>query len=366
MRSLLAVVLAACTPEADVSALPPIDSPPIVPDAPVAPETGESKALEMDFAGGANGAPYGMAFFIPPNTKAVATSKVLSDGSEGFELVAEAPGDAVVCAQPLRVVGPFVVSARQRVAAVSGGTQAWNGVHAEVRARREDGTLVEVPGTRYLPLRQVTAPGDWETWEARVETPPPGTHKVEVCWRFVGTTGTLEVDRMALVSDGVPLPAPLPVVSLRWELDEVGPAGSPEGVEFLLPPGTRGATLEAKEGGIHFGVTSPGNALACTQSFSVAPGMLFRGRMRLRDVASDHRAWTGFVAEVRTYDMIGGLASPPGMPFSTLRTWKEASDWAEFETAFAPPRGAVTGKLCFRFVESTGVADLDWLAVGPG
>ena len=94
--------------------------------------------------------------------------------------------------------------------------------------------------------------------------------------------------------------------------------------------------------------------------------MVFRGRYRIRELETDAREWTGFVAEVRTYDMVGGLASPAGMPFSTLKTWKAADDaWADFESAFAPPKGAVTGKLCFRFVESTGKVDLDWAAVGP-
>jgi len=120
----LLTLLFGCTPEADVSALPPIDSAPIVPDAPSSAALGESKALEMDFAGGLNGAPYGLAFFIPPGTQAVATSGLLSDGSEGFTLTAQAPGDAVVCSQPIGVVGAFTVTARQRVAEFGGAAQA--------------------------------------------------------------------------------------------------------------------------------------------------------------------------------------------------------------------------------------------------
>ncbi|MDP2315274.1 MAG: hypothetical protein Q8P41_20415 [Pseudomonadota bacterium] len=360
------LVLAGCTPEADVSTLPPIASVPLVPDAPVAAASGESKALEMDFAGGQSGAPYGMAFFIPPGTQAVATTGLLSDGSEGFSLTAQAAGDAVVCSQPIGVAGPITISARQRVTTLGAVAQAWHGAQVELRARTEDGRLVEVPGTRYLPLRQVNAAGDWETWDQRVD-PPAGSRKVELCWRLVGTTGTIEVDRATVVSDGVPLPAPIPVVSVRWDLDTPGPSGAPEGFEFMLPPGTRGASLTVSEGAIRFESSSASNALACSQPFSVAPGMLFRGRYRLRDLQTDARTWTGFVAEVRTYDMIGGLASPAGLPFSVLQTWKApTAGWAEFESAFAPPVGAVTGKLCFRFVESTGAVDLDWAAVGPG
>ncbi|MES2641961.1 MAG: hypothetical protein V4850_20900 [Myxococcota bacterium] len=360
------LALSACTPEADVSALPPIASVPLVPDADVAAVTGESKALEMDFAGGTNGAPYGMAFFIPPGTRAVATAGLLSDGSEGFTFTAEAPGDAVVCSQAIGVAGPITITARHRVATLGAVAQAWHGAQVELRARTAEGLLVEVPGTRYLPLRQINAAGDWATWEQRVD-PPAGARKVELCWRIVGTTGTLEVDRATVVSDGVPLPVAAPVVSVRWDLDTPGPSGAPEGFDFMVPPGTRGASIVTDDGAIHFETTAASNALACSQPFSVAPGMLFRGRYRLRALETDTRAWTGFVAEVRTYDMIGGLASPGGVPFTVLQTWKApTADWAEFESAFAPPTGAVTGKLCFRFVESTGAVDLDWAAVGPG
>lgn len=363
---ILVLLLHACTPEPDRSALPPIASVPLVPDAGVVAVTGESKALEMDFAGGTNGAPYAMAFFIPPGTQAVATAGALSDGSEGFTFTATAPGDGVVCSQPIGVAGPITVSARQRVTTLGAVAQAWHGAQVELRARTEGGVLVEVPGTRYLPLRQVNAAGDWESWEQRVD-PPAGSRKVELCWRLIGTTGSIEVDRATVVSDGVPLPLAVPVVSVRWELDTPGPSGVPEGFDFMLPPGTRGASLVTEAGAIRFETTAVSNALACSQPFSVAPGMLFRGRYRLRDLQTDARSWTGFVAEVRTYDMIGGLASPAGLPFSVLQTWKAPTpDWAEFESAFAPPTGAVTGKLCFRFVESTGAVDLDWVAVGPG
>lgn len=355
-----------CTPEADVSTLPPIDVVPVVPDVEGGFDAGESKALEMDFAGGQAGAPYGMAFFIPPGTQATATTGLLSDGSEGFSLTAMVPGDAVVCSQPILVAGPITVSARERVAELGAITQDWHGAQVELRSRTEDGVLVEVPGTRYLPLRLTNVAGDWQEWEQRVE-PPAGARKVELCWRLVGTTGTIEVDRAAVVTDGVPLPAVVPVVSVRWELDEAGPSGAPEGFEFSVPPGTRGASLTTADKSVRFETTAASNALACTQPFSVAPGMRFTGRYRIRELTTDARDWTGFVAEVRSYDMIGGLASPQGVPFTVLQTWKAPTgDWAEFESPFAPPKGAATGKLCFRFVESTGKVDIDWAAVGPG
>lgn len=361
--SVLFALLVGCTPEPDRSALPPIDVVPVVPNVEGGADAGESRAFAMDFGGGRNGAPYGLAFFVPPGTPATATAGVLSDGSEGFALTAQAPGDAVVCTDAMQVAGPVTIAARQRVLTLDGATQGWHGAHAELRARDAAGALVEVPGTRFLPVHQVSAAGDWEEWETQVD-PPAGAKKVELCWRVVGTAGTLEVDRATFVSAGVPLPVLPPVVAVRWELEEPGPGGAPEGFDLMVPPGTQGAKVALEEGAIRFETTAPGNALACSQPVSVAPGMIFRGRARIRELSTDARDWTGFVAEVRTYDMVGGLASPPGMPFSTLRTWKAADgEWAEFESAFAPPKGAVTGKLCFRFVESTGKADIDWAAI---
>jgi hypothetical protein len=352
-----------CTPEADRSTLPPIDRVPIVPNVEGGVDAGESRAFTMDFGGGRNGAPYGLAFFIPPGAAARTTAGVLSDGSEGFTLQADAPGDAVVCSDAMQVAGPVTVKARQRLVALDGAGQAWAGAHAELRLRDKDNGLVEVPGTRFLPLHQVNVAGDWEEWETRVE-PPAQAKKAELCWRLVAAAGTLEVDRASFVSDGVPLPILPAVVAVRWELDEAGPGGNPEGFDLMVPPGTKGATLGLVDGHIRFETTAAGNALACSQPVSVAPGMLFKGRVRVRELNVDAREWTGFVAEVRTYDMVGGLASPQGVPFTTLRNWRSADGaWSEFETAFAPPKGAVNGKLCFRFVEATGKADIDWAAI---
>jgi hypothetical protein len=79
--SLLFALLAGCTPEADRSALPPIERAPVVPDVAGGADAGESRSFAMDFGGGRNGAPYGLAFFIPSGTKAAATAGNLSDGS---------------------------------------------------------------------------------------------------------------------------------------------------------------------------------------------------------------------------------------------------------------------------------------------
>ena len=40
--------------------------------------------------------------------------------------------------------------------------------------------------------------------------PAPGAVKGEVCYRFVNSTGKVEVDRLEVVAPGVPIPAALP------------------------------------------------------------------------------------------------------------------------------------------------------------
>ena len=45
-------------------------------------------------------------------------------------------------------------------------------------------------------------------------------------------------------------------------------------------------------------------------------------------------------------------------------TIREPGDWMTFEQPFAPPSDAITGKLCFRFVESTGEVLVDEVSVG--
>ena len=50
--------------------------------------------------------------------------------------------------------------------------------------------------------------------------------------------------------------------------------------------------------------------------------------------------------------------------FALLHAFKAPGDWQDFDAVYAPPVSAVTGKLCFRFVESTGDALIDEAGVG--
>lgn len=378
----LLLALAGCGSEQDQPLVAPWPDAPVVPDVPSDVPDAESRAFEMDFGGGGSGGPYGVNFFIPTGTVATATTGALDDTRKGFTLTVPQPGDAVVCTASVRMRDHVHLAGTMRVAAVSPTAEAWTGFDVEVRARDEQKQIVAPAGARFVQVEHLRAPTEgFQAWEADVEL-PAGAVQGEVCWRFVKATGTAQVDRLVVESPGVPVPVAPPIVAVDWPLDEPGGAGgAPLGFAFLIPPGTLGAELALYrepataperpapgehdvERGVRMAVRQPGNALVCSDPFSVAPGMVVRGRVRIDAVQTDARAWTGFVAEIRTYDMVGGLASAGATPFTLLKAWKAAGDWETFEAPFAPPAGAANGKLCFRFVESTGEAHIERASVG--
>jgi hypothetical protein len=378
----LLLSLAACSGDsADVVVPPPpVEPPPAVTPPPTTTPTTPGPAavkLDLDTIGGANGAPAGMAFILPPGVPAQATAGTLSDGSSGFKLVATGPGDALVCTTPRPMGSQVAVQARLKLAEIAPGPQDWMGLNIELRARDAAGALVSPAGARYVLLQNLRAAGDWADVQA-VGAVPAGASQGEICFRFVNSTGSVEVDAISLGDPSAPAPAtadgaaPAPAGPVtRWELDQPGgAAGAPAGFSFLIPPGTAGSTLTAGPvtggTGIKMDVTQAGNTLACSDPFPASPSMKVRAHVRLGSVTADARPHTGFVAEVRTFDAGNMLVSPAGSQYTTLATLKAPGDWVDVGGPFAPPPGAATGKLCFRFVESTGSAEIDWAEAGPG
>lgn len=378
---LLFALLACSGDQADVKTVEPTPTPEVAPPEPVAPPpaaapTGESRTFELDAPGGAGGAPDGAAFIVPGGTNAETTAGALSDGSTGMKLVAKAEGDALMCTQLVQLGPTATIGTRMKVSDVKPGPQSWMGLNVELRTRDAAGALVSPAGTRYVLLRNDRAPTDWTEWELPV-TVPAGATQGELCFRFVNSTGTVEVDRVVVNGGGAAgggaaataAAAAGPVT--RWDLDAVGGGGgAPAGFDFLVPPGTAGTTVKAGPvaggTGFSFTVSQPANSLACSQPFPVSGPMRAAARVRVAEIKTDARPWTGFTAEVRTYDGAGALVSPAGSQYTTLATVKTAGDWAEVGKGFSAPAGAATGKLCFRFVESTGSAEIDWAEAGPG
>ena len=378
----LLCVLGGCGSEVDIPGVAPWPDAPVVADVPSDVPDAESRAFEMDFGGGGSGAPYGVNFFIPSGTVATAESGVVDGAARGFTLTVPQPGDAVVCAASVRMKDRVTLTARMSVPSLTPTAEAWTGLDVEIRARDEAKQIVSPEGARFVQVQHLRAPAaGFVEWSAEVDL-PVGAVQGEVCWRFVKATGQVAVDRLVVESPGVPVPLPLPIITVDWPLNEPGGAGgAPLGFAFLVPPGTTGATLSlfrepasapekpaAGEVGVLRGfvmdIVKPGNTLVCSDPFAVAPGMRVRGRVQVESVETDARGWTGFVAEIRTYDMVGGLASAGTTPFTLLQAWKAPGAWEDFDVPFAPPKGAANGKLCFRFVESVGVARVERAGVG--
>jgi hypothetical protein len=370
--------LVACSGEAPPPApVEPAPAPPVEP-APAITATMETKVLSLDAPGGLNGAPEGLNFILPDPKGAQATSGPLSDGSTGFKLTAKNPGDAVVCTQPLRLQPTLAFKSRVRVAEVKPGAQPWMGLNIEMRARDDAGNLVSPPGGRYTLLQNIREPGEFLDLEHNV-TLPSGATKAELCFRFVESRGTVEVDSVSAVgvlpepAEAVAVAQEIPEPTTRFDLDEAGGGGgAPKGADFFIPAGiagvsTRVGALENSAAtGFTLTVSSPGNALACSSLFPVTAGskVWAQGNVRVRDVKSDARQFAGFTAEVRSYDAANALVSPAGSPFVTVQVWKSSSaDFAKFGKEFTVPDKAATSKLCLRFAESTGSADIDWLGV---
>lgn len=372
----LALLLAACSGESPAPAPAPEPAAPVAP-APAPPPAAETRTLPLDAPGGLNGAPEGLNFIVPDPKGAEAKAGPLSDGSTGFTLTARNPGDAVVCTQPMRLQPSVTFKSRVRVADIKPGAQPWMGMNVELRARDDAGNLVSPPGGRYTLLQNLREPGAFADLENAASL-PTGATKGELCFRFVESRGTVEVDSIA-VTGALPEVAEAPAVvdipapTTRFELDQPGGgSGAPMGADFFIPPGiagvsTRVGPLEnSTASGFAFTVSQPGNALACSQAFPVTGGgtMWAQGSVRVREVSSDPRAFAGFTAEVRSYDGAGALVSPPGSQFTSIQVWKAPTpDFAPFGKEFTVPDKAATAKICLRYAETTGAADVDWLGI---
>jgi hypothetical protein len=346
------------------------------PAAPPPSSAGVSRRVELDAAGGLNGAPADAAFIVPAGVDATASMKAFDGGARGVSLEVRTAGDALVCTQPIPIGERLTFRTRVRLSSIQTGAASYDGLNLELRARGPAGELISPPTTRYLLISNLKQAGDWQEVEAEI-APPVGAVNGEFCARFVASTGVADVDWIEVLAPGVAAApanaadvATVSVTEKRWELDATGGGnGAPVGFDFILPPTAPGVKATAGDvgggaKGFRLEVTQAGNALACSEKFPVAGTQVLRARVKIEQVKADARAWTGFVTEVRTWDAAGALVSPPGAQYTTLDTARTAGDWREIEVSFAAPARAVEGRACVRFVESTGNAAVDWMAVG--
>lgn len=340
-----------------------------------------AKVFDLDLPGGHGGAPAGSSFHLPPGAVVETFAGDLGDGTLGLRLGARAEGDALACTERMAVGASGALVVRLRVPELVAGGVAWHGLDLEMRARDAGGALVSPEGSRYVVLQRWREPvGQWTELTAPFAT-PAGAVTGEFCFRFVKSTGVVEVDRVQVLGES---PAGAPAATApaadatpgapdggalgRWDLDEAGPIGAPPGTTFVLPAEAAASSLrvDALEGGatgVRIEVPSPGNALLCTEPFAAAPTLRARARVRTAAVAGPGKAGTGFVAEARCFDPSGTLAPGPVGPYLRLGEWTEPTAWVELDAEIQPPPTAATAKLCFRFVDATGVAEVDWIEV---
>lgn len=160
--------------------------------------------LALDELGGEKGAPRGMAFLFPPGAPVSAKAGELSDGSRGFTFSAPEEGNPVVCTQPIPVSARMQVGVRMRLAEIVPGPQKFMGLTVELRSRDASGNLLSPASGRYTPIRSFREPGEWSAWEAPVQ-PVSGASTGEFCFRFVRSTGKVEVDAIVIAPEGVAL-----------------------------------------------------------------------------------------------------------------------------------------------------------------
>jgi hypothetical protein len=152
----------------------------------------------MDEPGGEKGAPQGMAFLFTPGAKVESQTGPLSDGSTGFRFAVAEEGTSVVCTAALPLAEPRGVHVRLKMEAVTPGPQKFMGLQLELRSRDAPGALVFPPAGRYTTVHTFRDVSDWQELDAAV-VPPAGSVTGELCFRFVRSTGAVEVDSLALL-----------------------------------------------------------------------------------------------------------------------------------------------------------------------
>ncbi len=380
-------------------------------------------SLDLDVAGGAKGAPAGLVFHFPPGAGVDAWTGPLSDGSKGFHFEVRSESNAVVCTPDLPLAGLSRLETRWRVISVDPGPQNFMGVNLELRNHGADGSLISPETGRYSVLKNIRTAGDWLT-TAVVVNPLPGAVTGEFCFRFVRSTGTIEVDSLLIgtgpalpgdeaataiaaapeaaastsvgvapeadgtcppcpclttpdappppKSDGntkVELPATVSGGGGRWTLDEPGGThGAPAGFDFLLPSSGAEASIGELGDAVGFRLKTTvevSKAAACSLDFVPTPKMAAYGRVRVTELQRQEKGGAGFATEIRAWAVTGELLSPSTGKYVRVHTAQVPAGWVEFKKVFEVPKGAVKARICTRFADAMGTAEVDWLAVSP-
>lgn len=159
--------------------------------------------------------------------------------------------------------------------------------------------------------------------------------------------------------------------SYHFSMDEGGGTkGAPKGMAFLFAPGSEvdamSGALSDGSNGFRFGVATENTSVVCTTAIPLNGPVSATARVKVGSVNPGPQPFMGLQLELRSRDSEGGLVEPPNGRYSTLKVFREASEWQTIEAKVKPPAGAVNGEFCFRFVRSTGVVEVDDLVIRPG
>lgn len=347
---------------------------------------GTIKELELNAGGGIGGAPEGMFFIVPPGINAEAVAGPLSDGAVGAKLTVRQPGDALMCTQSVQLGPQAFVRARLKVPEITPGGGSWMGMNLELRARDAKGNLVSPPGVMYTLVQNIREPVGWTDVEGRVQV-PVGATQGEVCLRFVLSTGTVELDRIQVVSraDGAaataasapapaaaPAPAPAPAVA---------PAATPAPYTAAPAPAATAAaaattvtttpqlaavsavaspTNDGSQRGFTLRVAQRASSVACSKWVPTSGPVTVLGTVDVTAVNPDAVDWSGLAIEAFARDAQDRPVLTGGVPYAPLYVTTVVGAGQKFSVKWTPPPGTNRARFCTRFSDAAGSVGFDW------
>lgn len=344
---------------------------------------GTLKELELDKPGGYGGAPEGMAFIVPPGSTSSATFGDLGEGAAGIRFEVKQAGDALVCTQLLPLGPQAFVRARIRVPELTAGSGSWMGLNFELRPRDGLGALVSPPGGQYLLIKNLRETTGWQDVEQRL-TVPSGATQGEFCFRFVLSTGSLEVDKLAIVSkqgDGAsvaaPPPAPVPAPAALPAVVVAAPAPTtsksktakekpPEPatvVPTMVAPSPATTAAPGPEGGTRgftLRLDQRGSSVACTPWILTSSALRVTGTADVSAINPEAVDWSGLAVEAYARDANDRPLASNGVPYAPIFVTMQQALGQRFALDWTPPAGTARARLCARFSDAAGNAAFDW------
>ena len=331
---------------------------------------GTLKELGLDLAGGYGGAPEGLAFIVPPGTTSTASFGDLGEGVTGVRFEVKQAGDALVCTQLLPLGPQAFVRARLRVPAIAPGAGSWMGLNFELRARDGQGALVSPAGVQYQLIKNLRETSSWQDVEQRV-TVPAGATQGEFCFRFVLSTGTLEVDKLSIVSksgDGAASIAPTPVAPTPVTTQPRPP--SPPVAVSTAPLSTAplstvtaarpGSNPEGAARGFTLRLDQRGSSVACTPWIATSGPLSVQGTADVATINPEAVDWSGLAVEAYARDARDQPLSAQGVPYAPIFVTTRQGLGQRFSADWSPPADTSRARLCVRFSDASGSASFDW------